>query len=178
MTFRRFVVFCGLDNEYKAKVKTQYPKTLEEAIKSAQFFNDMSDKKSLSLSINKSSLSNFSPFKNKRKNANFSIEEHPKKPKGAKGSLTSDELASACKENLCFNCLGQHARKDCPQLCSHDLLRTRSRRKQCIWCNFFLWRLVLNTRLCKLATKPQCMNVVSQRLYGTNFWSSHELFCL
>ena len=25
----------GLDNEYKAKVKTQYPKTLEEVIKSA-----------------------------------------------------------------------------------------------------------------------------------------------
>ena len=35
----------GLDNEYKAKIKTQYPKTLEEAIKSAQIFDDMFAKK-------------------------------------------------------------------------------------------------------------------------------------
>lgn len=28
----------GLDNKYKAKVKTQYPETLEEAIQSAQIF--------------------------------------------------------------------------------------------------------------------------------------------
>ena len=29
----------------KAKVKSQYPKTLEEAIKSAQIFDDMFDKR-------------------------------------------------------------------------------------------------------------------------------------
>ena len=33
----------GLDNEYKAKVKTHYPKTLEEAIQSAQIFDDTLD---------------------------------------------------------------------------------------------------------------------------------------
>ena len=65
---------CGLNNEYNAKVKTQYPKTLEEAIKSAQIFDDISDKKALALSHNKSSASSFSSFKNKRKNANFSKE--------------------------------------------------------------------------------------------------------
>jgi len=36
----------GLDKEYKSKVKTQYPKTLEEAIKSAQIFDDIFEKKS------------------------------------------------------------------------------------------------------------------------------------
>ncbi|MCO5573356.1 hypothetical protein L7F22_027125 [Adiantum nelumboides] len=34
----------GLNNEYKTKVKTQYPKTLEDAIKSAQIFDDSLDK--------------------------------------------------------------------------------------------------------------------------------------
>ena len=34
----------GLNDEYKAKVKTQYPKTLEDAIKSAQIFDDNFDK--------------------------------------------------------------------------------------------------------------------------------------
>ena len=119
----------GLDNEYKAKVKTQYPKTLEEAIKSAHIFDDMSDKKALALSHNKSPASSFPSFKNKRKNANFSKEEHSKKPKGAKGPLTSDELARARKENLCFNCLGQHARKDCPQLRSNDPVTNKVKEK-------------------------------------------------
>ena len=36
---------CGLTKEYKQKVKTQYPKTLEEAIKSAQIFDDTVEKK-------------------------------------------------------------------------------------------------------------------------------------
>ncbi|MCO5609563.1 hypothetical protein L7F22_063792 [Adiantum nelumboides] len=36
----------GLNDEYKTKVKTQYPKTLEDAIKSAQIFDDSLDKAS------------------------------------------------------------------------------------------------------------------------------------
>ena len=119
----------GLDNEYKAKVKTQYPKTLEEAIKCAQIFDNMFNKKALALSHNKSSASSFSSFKNKRKNANLSKEAHSKKPKGAKGPLTSDELAKARKENLCFNCLGQHAHKDCPQLHSNDPITNKGKEK-------------------------------------------------
>ena len=119
----------GLDNEYKAKVKTQYPKTLEETIKSAQIFDDMLDKKALALSHNKTSASSFSSFKNKRKNANLSKEAHSKKPKGAKGLLTSNKLDKARKENLCFDCLGQHARKDCPQLCSNDPVTNKGKEK-------------------------------------------------
>ena len=38
------MVLCGLDKEYKNKVKTQYPTTLDEAIKSAQIFDDMIEK--------------------------------------------------------------------------------------------------------------------------------------
>ena len=36
----------GLNDEYKTKVKTQYPKTLEDAIKSAHIFDDSLDKAS------------------------------------------------------------------------------------------------------------------------------------
>ena len=35
----------GLHKYYQAKVQTQYPKTLEKAIKSAQIFDDSMDKK-------------------------------------------------------------------------------------------------------------------------------------
>ena len=89
----------------------------------------MSDRKALALYHNKSLASSFSSFKNKRKNANFSKEAHSKKPKGAKGPLTSDKLARARKENLCFNCLGQHARKDCSQLCSNDPVTNKGKEK-------------------------------------------------
>lgn len=37
----------GLDKEYKQKVKTQYPKTLEEAIKSAHLLDETHEKGTL-----------------------------------------------------------------------------------------------------------------------------------
>ena len=36
---------CGLDKEYQAKVKTQYPKTLKDTIKNALIFDDALDKR-------------------------------------------------------------------------------------------------------------------------------------
>ena len=50
-------------------------------------------------------------------------------PKRANGLLTSHKLSKAHKENLCFNCLGQHARKDCPQLHSNDLVTNKGKEK-------------------------------------------------
>ena len=44
-----------------------------------------------------------------------------KKLKGVEGPLTSDELARARKQKLCFQCLGSHERKYCPQLKSNKL---------------------------------------------------------
>ncbi|MCO5591548.1 hypothetical protein L7F22_045534 [Adiantum nelumboides] len=106
----------GLNDEYKTKVKTQYPKTLEDAIKSAQIFDDSLDKASSMSAWGKSALEG-SSFKNgKRKSDSTSKEDGFKKPKGAKGPLTSEELARARREKLCFQCLGSHERKDCPQL--------------------------------------------------------------
>ncbi|NHV87573.1 hypothetical protein, partial [Escherichia coli] len=86
---------------YKAKVKTQYPKTLEDAIKSAQIFYDTHDK-SFDRSMYKSAFQS-STFKNgKRKNhVVVSNEDSTKKAKVAKGPLSSNELARARRESGC-----------------------------------------------------------------------------
>ena len=88
----------GLNNEYKAKVKTQYPKTLEEAIKCAQIFDD---------TLEKSHAAKFPPtrtnvsmptFKfnnnaNKRKEVGGGTND-TKKQKVRKGKLTSEEMGA------------------------------------------------------------------------------------
>ena len=109
----------GLNNEYKAKVKTQYPKTLEEAIKSAQIFDDTFDKTqvySKSGSSMRTNVSSATPKavtnNHKRKDGGSSGKEFPNKLKQRKGKLTQDELARARREKLCFNCL---FRKACTQ---------------------------------------------------------------
>ena len=90
---------------------------MEEAIKRAQIFDDMLDKKSNASAWGKSFASNLSSSKNgKRKFNNFSKEDNGKKPKGARGPLSTNELELAHQEKLCFQCLGSHERKDCPQL--------------------------------------------------------------
>ena len=106
----------GLNDEYKTKVKTEYPKTLEDAIKSAQIFYDSLDKASSVPAWGKSA-SHVHAFKTgKRKIDTNSKEDVSKKPKGFRGPLSSDELARARRDKLCFQCLGSHERKDCPQL--------------------------------------------------------------
>ena len=115
----------GLNDDYMTKVKTQYPKTLEEAIKEAQIYDDLSDKPDKPTTWGKPSSSNtFS--KNGKRKVGFPSKEYTnkingKKPKGAGGPLTSDKLARARKEKLCFQCLGSHEHKNCPQLKSNEL---------------------------------------------------------
>lgn len=77
---------------FENKVRTQYPKTLEEAIKSAKIFNDMSDKKSSA--CNKTFISFSASKNNKCKNSGNSKEDTPKKIEGVRGLLSSNELAS------------------------------------------------------------------------------------
>ena len=102
----------GLHADYKAKVKTQYPKTLEAAIQDAQVFDDTSEKHPHAFAQNKTNVS-----QNKRKHNGTSHDQKDqhKKPKGAKGNLSSDELARARKEGLCYTCMGKHLWKDCPR---------------------------------------------------------------
>ena len=77
----------GLDKEYQAKVKTQYPKTLAAAIQSALIFDDAMDKRGLDKSTKSNNLqSNAS----KHKFANNFVET-PKKAKGSSGPLFSQE---------------------------------------------------------------------------------------
>ncbi|MCO5575776.1 hypothetical protein L7F22_029581 [Adiantum nelumboides] len=52
----------GLNDEYKTKVKTQYPKTLEDAIKSAQIFDDSLDKAS---KLKQESLFDYATYESK-----------------------------------------------------------------------------------------------------------------
>ena len=131
---------CGLDNEYKAKVKTQYPKTLEEVIQSAQIFDDTLDPISKAFARGKSNAFNNG---GKRKFNNFSKEthndkqDHAKKPKGGRGPLSSDELARARREKLCFHCLGSHEYRHCSLLKGNEANRAkgkgpRARRRLCI----------------------------------------------
>ena len=101
----------GLDKEYQAKVKTQYPKTLEAAIQSALIFDDAMDKRGLNKSNNSNNLQS-NTFKHKF--ANNSVES-PKKAKGSSGPLSSQEYERAKKEKLCYVCLSKdHEKKDCP----------------------------------------------------------------
>ena len=107
-----------MNKEYKAKVKTQYPKMLEEAIKSAQIFDDTSEKlHSIKFPPARTNVSTqtfkFNNNANKQKEVCGRTND-TKKQKVCKGKLTSKEMARARRERLCFGCLGKHEQKDCP----------------------------------------------------------------
>lgn len=104
----------GLNDEYKTKVKTQYPKTLEDARKSAHIFYDSFDKPSATHAWGKNgSQTN----KNGKRRIDHSSKEDASKENNMmpKGPLSSDELARVSRDKVCFQCLGSHERKDCPQ---------------------------------------------------------------
>ena len=152
----------GLNDEYKAKVKTQYPKTLEDAIKSAQIFDDNFDKPFIK------STPQISPFKNgKRKHEMVPKEDPSKKPKGAKGPLSSEtSLRERAVTSCVFNALALTSVRIAHNLEAMCLTRTRAKRRLCTRCNSFLWKLVLSTRLCKYVTKLSSTSVVCLFLRG------------
>ena len=55
--------------------------------------------------------------------------DSPKKPKGGRGPLTSEDFERAKKERLCFHCLGTHEKKDCPQLKHKDAEKGKGKEK-------------------------------------------------
>ena len=65
----------------------------------------------------------------KRKIDTNSKEDVSKKPKGFRGPLSSDELARARRDKLCFQCLGSHERKDCPQLKDNTADKNKGKEK-------------------------------------------------
>ena len=83
----------GLNKEYKAKVKSQYPKTLEQAIKDAQVYDNNIDKPSHAHAQGKNNASNNTNKKRKPPYAQGHTGHTTKKSKGTKGLLSSDELA-------------------------------------------------------------------------------------
>ena len=117
-----------MDKEYKTKVKTQYPKTLEDAIKCAQIYDDMLDKKGIThaFASHKNKTSNFKGSKRKYTTASKAV---VKKPKGARGPLSHEDFERARKEKLCFLCLGDHEKKDCPQLKGKEPERGKGKEK-------------------------------------------------
>ena len=78
----------GLNNEFKTKVKTQYPKTLKDAIKCAQIYDDIVVKPSHVIERPKFDTSQ--DYVNKVGNCKMDIhskEDVSKKPKGTIGPL-------------------------------------------------------------------------------------------
>ena len=97
-------IIRGLKKDYKAKVKSQYPKTLEKAIRNAQVYDDNTDKPPHAHAQGKNNASNNANKKHKPPYAQGQKGDNNKKSKGAKGLLSSDnKLAKAQKERLCFS---------------------------------------------------------------------------
>ena len=104
-----------MNKDYKARLKSQYPKTLEQAIKDAHVYDDNTDKPSHAHAQGKNNASNNTNKKRKSPYAQGHNGDNNKKSKGTKGLLSSSKLAGARKEGLCFICLGSHQHKDCPR---------------------------------------------------------------
>ena len=118
----------GLHKDYQAKVRTQYPKTLEEAIKSAQIFDDSMDKKGFGKTSWEDKSQNSYAKGGKRKFSQ-SPADSPQKHKGGRGPLTREDFERAKNKRLCFHCLGTHEKKDCPQLRHKDAKKGKGKEK-------------------------------------------------
>ena len=101
---------CNLHHDYKTKVKTQNPKTLENAIEIAQIYDDIIDDKPSHGFTQSTSQSTYGA---NCKMGSTSREAVSKKPKGASSPLSRDELARTHHEELCLQILGLYERKEC-----------------------------------------------------------------
>ena len=100
---------------------TQYPKTLEEAIKSAQIFDDSMDKKGFG-KISWEDKSQNSYAKGSKRKFSQSLVDSSQKPKGGCGPLTHEDFERAKNE-------GTHEKKDCPQLRHKDAKKGKGKEK-------------------------------------------------
>ena len=125
----------GFDKEYKAKVKSKYPKMVEEAIQIAKVFDNTIDKKH---TRNPSSeFFSHGPRASKHmKNFTPSMSESPKNTKASHDPLTPNFARAKKKKNV-FNAYLVIMRKR--TIHSLDLTRWRRERiSPCTWCSFYL----------------------------------------
>ena len=154
--FQKVRVFvCGLNKDYKAKVKSQYPNNLEQAIRNAQVYDDSNDKPLHAHAQGKNDGSNNTNKKRKTSYTQGHKGDTNKKSKGTKVLFSRYELARARKERLCFNFLQNHQRK----YCSRILKGIKARRKYCTQCIFLRWFNVHITWLLNIAIRPHLMSV-------------------
>ena len=118
----------GLHKDYQAKVRTQYPKTLEEAIKSAHIFDDSINKKGFGKTSWEDKSHN-SYAKGSKRKISQSLVDSSQNPKGGHGPLTREEFERGKNEILHFHCLGTHEKKDCPQLKHKDAEKGKGKEK-------------------------------------------------
>ena len=117
---------------------------LKDAIKSVRICDENVDDKPPHVLAKHSShpLRDATHKNGKQKMVVASKEAVPKKLKWANGPLSSDKLMVVHRrDRFCFQFLGLHECKDCPQLTDHILRTTylhkiRVRRRLCTWCNF------------------------------------------
>ncbi len=151
----------GLDKEYRTKVKTQNPQTLEAAIKSAQIFDDLSEKRSAAKSTWGSKTSPIS-FKNGKRKASAPAGESVPTTKQSKGHLTAEEFARAKKEKLCFlSVYLMNTQNKIVHNCKAEIgKRAKGKPRLYIWYRFSLWMPLLSMLLLRLAIVQSLMNVV------------------
>ena len=112
----------GLEPDLQKAVESKDPKTLDEAIKQAHIYGDPQDEDDHDKTQHTRTMSTT----NENAHASFSVRhkrkfrpaqvQQAKKPKGSQGGpLSKDDFERAKRDNLCFNCLGKHPKKDCPK---------------------------------------------------------------
>ena len=113
----------GLDDFQKIQkhVLSKDSQTLEEAIKQAHVFNDPNEGDEASQRNTHPNTSNGNKNGNKNNNQKkrkFTNDAHTKgkKSKSTSRSPSKEDYERAQRENLCFMCLGNHNKKNCPKL--------------------------------------------------------------
>ena len=108
----------GLHPKIQKNVKNKDSQTLKETIKQAHVFNEPNERDDdLKASQRNTRPNNFNDNKTKKK-CKFNNDTHTKgnKPKSTSRPLSKEDYERAQRKNLCFMCLGNHNKKNCPKL--------------------------------------------------------------
>ena len=110
----------GLNPDIQKNVQSKDPQTLDEAIKQAHVFADPSDDhehEKTKHKFNRTHNTTYTKFSsNKKRKNNNDISDQAKKNKTSQKVLSKEDFEHAKKENLCFVCMGNHPKRDCPTL--------------------------------------------------------------
>ena len=110
----------GLNPDIQKNVQIKDPQTLDEAIKQAHAFanpsNDHEHEKTQH-KFNRTHNTTYTKFSsNKKHKNNNDISDQAKKNKTSQKVLSEEDFERAKKDNLCFVCMGNHPKRDCPIL--------------------------------------------------------------